>query len=168
MTEMILCLACNHENAPDSTECARCSAPLQAGKTKEIATELREEIFRRYLDQHEALQSGNIALYLAGKGQALTVPVEDRVMLGRRGTEGPQPAVDLTDYHGSLLGVSRQHAVIERNADGYSISDLDSTNGTWLNENKLAPQSPRPLRSGDALRLGDLILFVFFPDEHSP
>jgi len=38
--------------------------------------------------------------------------------------------------------------------------DLDSTNGSFLNGQKLQPRQPQPLKTGDELRLGKLILRV--------
>lgn len=48
--------------------------------------------------------------------------------------------------------VSRLHAVIERLAGGWTIRDLDSTNGTWVNGRRLSGE--RPLRNGDDVRVG--------------
>ncbi len=47
--------------------------------------------------------------------------------------------------------VSRRHAVITADADGYSVRDLDSANGTWLNGVRVT--SAR-LSAGDTLRIG--------------
>ena len=46
--------------------------------------------------------------------------------------------------------ISRVHAVLERQADGaYALRDLNSTNGTTLNDD------PRPVSTDVAVRLGD-------------
>jgi diguanylate cyclase (GGDEF)-like protein len=51
--------------------------------------------------------------------------------------------------------VSRTHAQVARQPDGgYLVSDLKSTNGTYLND---VPLTTGPLRSGDALRVGDTV-----------
>lgn len=39
--------------------------------------------------------------------------------------------------------------------NGYQITDLGSTNGTFVNEQRLAPNSPRPLYAGDVIRIGN-------------
>jgi pSer/pThr/pTyr-binding forkhead associated (FHA) protein len=36
--------------------------------------------------------------------------------------------------------------------------DMDSTNGTLVNGQKLAPRQPHPLHDGDTIQLGKLIL----------
>ncbi len=49
------------------------------------------------------------------------------------------------------LAVSSHHAEIVRDADGYSIIDIASTNGTWLGDRRIARHS---LTAGDVLLLG--------------
>jgi len=43
--------------------------------------------------------------------------------------------------------------VLERLAAGWSVSDLDSTNGTLVNGEPL--RQPRPLYPGDEIEVGD-------------
>ncbi len=38
--------------------------------------------------------------------------------------------------------------------NGYQITDLNSTNGTFINEQRLTPNLARPLYSGDVIRIG--------------
>src|SRR6516164_1633659 len=50
--------------------------------------------------------------------------------------------------------VSRRHACIEGDADGYFVADLQSTNGTFIND---APVDSCLLKDGDYLRVGNCI-----------
>jgi diguanylate cyclase (GGDEF)-like protein len=50
--------------------------------------------------------------------------------------------------------VSRRHAVFQPEGDGYSVSDLQSTNGTSVNK---VPISQCKLKDGDDLRIGNCI-----------
>ncbi len=50
--------------------------------------------------------------------------------------------------------VSGHHARLVITAEGYRIIDLDSTNGTFLNGERLPPRAARNLVLGDTLRLG--------------
>ncbi len=52
--------------------------------------------------------------------------------------------------------VSRRHAQIVRQASGLYVQDLDSQNGTLLNGKPLL--APAPLRAGDVLQVGELVL----------
>src|SRR6266567_3381097 len=54
--------------------------------------------------------------------------------------------------------VSFHHAEIRPGGQGYSIIDLRSTNGTFVNEQQLIPGMPRQLNQGDAIRIGDTTL----------
>ena len=54
--------------------------------------------------------------------------------------------------------VSREHAEILHNEDQYVIRDLASRNGTYVNENRLAPQEPHMLCNGDVVRVCDVTL----------
>ncbi len=51
--------------------------------------------------------------------------------------------------------VSRTHARLTAQADGYLVEDLMSTNGTYINGQRLT--APRLLRVGDILGLGDTV-----------
>ncbi|MDQ4091232.1 MAG: FHA domain-containing protein [Actinomycetota bacterium] len=51
------------------------------------------------------------------------------------------------------LAVSRRHAILERLAAGWSVSDLNSTNGTLVNGDALT--QPRPLYPGDEIEVGE-------------
>jgi len=53
--------------------------------------------------------------------------------------------------------VSRKHAVIALTPEGYVITDLDSGNGTFVNDERV---KTRKLQDGDRVRLGDRA-FVF-------
>lgn len=52
--------------------------------------------------------------------------------------------------------VSRKHAVVKRVDRGYSITDENSTNGTFINDNKLKPNKPHLLQNGEKVRIGDV------------
>lgn len=51
--------------------------------------------------------------------------------------------------------VSRRHARIEHDGRNYLVVDLNSTNGTYLNDLKLLPDVPEVLTKDSTLRIGD-------------
>ena len=82
----------------------------------------------------------------------LKFPLRDDALLGR----SSECDVQLLDTE-----LSRQHARIRRNDDAsYAIEDLDSQNGTYLNDRRIA--GPAPLGDGDMIRLGSHT-FAFNP-----
>jgi len=55
---------------------------------------------------------------------------------------------------------SSHHAQILCDGQGYLLTDMGSTNGTFVNEQRLVPNVPRLLHAGDTIRIGDT-RFVF-------
>ncbi len=64
---------------------------------------------------------------------------------------------DLAGLRGSEY-ISRQHAKIYPQNGQWFVADLDSTNGTFLNNNRVT--QPMPLRDGDTVALGIVKLLV--------
>jgi len=52
------------------------------------------------------------------------------------------------------LDVSRRHGEIRQIGSGYRLYDKDSTNGTFVNDEQIAPGGHQDLRSGDKVRFG--------------
>ena len=50
---------------------------------------------------------------------------------------------------------SSRHAEIRAANNGYTITDMGSTNGTFVNEQQLRPNEPHSLNTGDTIRIGD-------------
>ena len=82
---------------------------------------------------------------LAGKSEFL-VGREDPV-------SNIYPDIDLTAHKGEEHGVSL-HAKIYAQGSQYLIEDLNSTNSTYLNRQKLAAKTPTPIKDGDEVRFG--------------
>lgn len=80
-----------------------------------------------------------------------------QVSIGRQSrTRGIHPDIDLLGPPEDP-GVSHLHALLLAQDDGsWSIVDLDSANGTILNDepNPLRPNAPRPLADGDRVYVG--------------
>src|ERR1051326_2269296 len=65
------------------------------------------------------------------------------------------PEVDLSRFDPQTK-VSRRHARIWREGETFMVVDLGSVNGTVVNDViRLEPRQPRPLDSGDRIRLGE-------------
>jgi pSer/pThr/pTyr-binding forkhead associated (FHA) protein len=59
----------------------------------------------------------------------------------------------------SDLGVSKHHAELRRAPSGsYSIIDLGSHNGTYVNGTRISQQEPRELQEGDLITIGHATL----------
>jgi serine/threonine protein kinase len=86
-------------------------------------------------------------------GETLQID-RDQIVIGRAGTN--DVVVDYPD-------VSRQHASILKTDDGYLLKDLRSTNGTYLNDERVLAEVL--LHEGDEIRLGSTVRFVFEADD---
>jgi hypothetical protein len=75
---------------------------------------------------------------------------------------GLKPDIDLTRFDAFGHGVSRQHALLEKTSSGLMITDLSSMNGTFIGEKMLSPMLPTPLQNDSIVRIGSLIVRVFF------
>jgi pSer/pThr/pTyr-binding forkhead associated (FHA) protein len=70
--------------------------------------------------------------------------------------------VDLTAFGAVEFGVSRLHAAIDIQDEAVFVTDLGSTNGTYLNAVRLSPGEPRIVCNGDEICLGNLITHLYF------
>jgi pSer/pThr/pTyr-binding forkhead associated (FHA) protein len=83
------------------------------------------------------------------------------IHIGKPNTRIP-PDIDVSHLPNSKL-VSRVHAHILVEGQNYSIEDLGSANGTYLNHRLLTPLTLYDLRQGDRIDLGkkDKVTFLF-------
>ena len=88
-------------------------------------------------------------------GQAVLPLTTDRVSIGRSRSNQVCLASN---------SVSREHCLIEREADRFSLTDLDSRHGTFVNG---IPVKKRALDHGDQVRIGDCT-FVFLLRDQEP
>lgn len=79
----------------------------------------------------------------------------DSCLLGRHSDQ-----VELNDHT-----VSRRHAMLERNGGGWRVSDLGSSNGTYVNGERV--DGDQALSDGDQLKIGGTLL-VFRDQEATP
>ncbi|GFE64085.1 FHA domain-containing protein [Litoreibacter roseus] len=79
--------------------------------------------------------------------------VGQRISIGR----GSANAVILND-----VSISRVHAELHRNRDGgYSVTDMDSLNGTFINGRQV--RGTLPVRAGDTLKFGEISTKLVLP-----
>jgi hypothetical protein len=106
-------------------------------------------------------QVGELVLIVRGMVERIMIRQHNEVKLGR--FEPPAPnELDLTPYGASDRGVSRFHARIHLENDQLFITDMNSTNGTYIGGVKVAPDTPTLLRKGDELVIGRLPIQVMF------
>jgi pSer/pThr/pTyr-binding forkhead associated (FHA) protein len=113
-----------------------------------------------------SIDTNTILLYVDQAEVPLVVSITDgSITLGRHsGLKTIQPMVDLSPYGAHLVGVSRFHASIQRNADRITVKDLGSANGTTLNGKRLQPNIEYPVNPNELILLAGLPIRVVFKD----
>lgn len=162
MDDALICPVCQRRNRSDELKCAFCGETLRRPfmlVKPEKPVEHTEQGHLEYLLHH---YYDALILYIAGQKQSLVLEHAEQVILGRQIEPQNAPVIDLVDYGAHNLGVSRQHACISHSDQRYFIHDLQSANGTFVNEKRLEPEEPCQLHNGDLVRLGQLLLFVYF------
>ena len=90
----------------------------------------------------------------ANKGSRYLI-AQERVSVGR----SPESEIFLDD-----VTVSRSHALIERTDAGFSLTDLGSLNGTYINNQSL---KSTPLKCGDEIQIGKFHLIFISARNHN-
>lgn len=112
-----------------------------------------------------ATLGGNREIILVIRGMVERVVLKENkpVSLGRSDMKTRfVPDIDLTPYGALDRGVSREHSRLHMDGDHLYITDLDSTNGTFLAGTRLEPHTPTLIRKGDELLLGRLAVQILF------
>lgn len=172
------CSNCGHQNRAGVVFCENCGASL-IGKmpldTKSLDSSTEEEKSQLGVDERiitDAKVQGiatfeegtSLRLGIEGSTEVLTFKPKGETIFGRRDpATGAMPDIDLTPFAGYRMGVSRRHAAI-RHAEGQTLAlwDLGSSNGTFLNGQRLNAHRPYRLRDGDEIRLGQMVIHVYF------
>lgn len=148
--------------------CRACGMILFDPRTSTVHIRVNPELIRlrrRPGETHELLALGKHTLHLQIRGLSERIVFEEgtSVVLGRTDLNSPDMArFDLTRFGGHERGVSREHCVISyRNAQFY-VTDLNSSNGTFVNRKRLAANQACLLNDGDELTLGTLNMTLRF------
>jgi diguanylate cyclase (GGDEF)-like protein len=112
----------------------------------------------RHSGESTVVTYGNTALAVRPEDDGAQLVVIFGAELGKRIDLGPRPveigrapSCDVPIDHES---VSRRHARVLKKGDGYWVEDLGSTNGTFVNDGRVAA---RDLAQGDQLKIGRTI-----------
>jgi hypothetical protein len=98
-------------------------------------------------------------LIVVASGVALPLPNTAQAIIGRGDpVSNFFPEIDLNPYGAIDNGVGRRHIRLFVQGGQMLIEDMDSTNGTLLNSQKLTARQPQPLRDGDQISVGKLLL----------
>jgi len=95
---------------------------------------------------------GGALLEVSGEGQSGQIRVDGEVVFGRRADAGVR---GLEDRY-----MSSRHARLHVERGQLWVTDLDSKNRTFVNDEALTPHQPRVASVGDAIRMGTTTMRV--------
>ena len=137
-----------------------------AQRTLEKPRQLVQQMSRR-VTKREGVEVGAVAkgpkhgLVLAGfdgRGNRVCIELSPARFAGQRLGLSLGRHPDLVDEIVADQNVSRRHLRIAAAGDQFYVEDLNSSNGTFLNEQRLSPFEPTRLDYGAKVALGDLVL----------
>lgn len=100
-------------------------------------------------------------IFMAQHALVLDVTQDKIIILGRKDADSVRPIdVDFAPFNGSQSGISREHAYFEFTPDGLTLVDNGSTNGTYINGQRIPSHVPYPIHDRDQVTLGHLIFKV--------
>ncbi|MBZ0286446.1 MAG: FHA domain-containing protein [Anaerolineae bacterium] len=161
------CPHCGKSNQKQEVVCYACGQllepPVSEFETRTLA-ETNDLAYSQDFFGYDSL----LMLQVRGADTPFTVhpqKSDHELVIGRITTgSAVVPDIDVGPFGGDKLGVSRLHLTIryEANTHTLSVFDLGSSNGSYINGQRLHPHEVRVLRDGDELRLGKLVLTVRF------
>lgn len=158
-----------HKDTGSSAPATPIASPFNRDPNKPDTAVLASNQMQRRIGQakgaHGTVSFGQheIILVIRGMVERLMIPEGKMVLLGRGDPQTRfQPDVDLTPYGALDRGVSREHARLHIEDGRLYVTDLDSTNGTFLGGKQLEAHKPTLIGKGDELLLGRLAVQVMF------
>lgn len=163
------CPYCGYENREGLLFCEDCgqglAGPIAAPTlpTRNLGETSTELSAKATWGTASLSKTSAVVVHIRDETEPIILELADQLIIGRTDTSSPrQPQIDLTPYGALEKGVSRIHAAIERSDDVLTIVDMGSSNGTFLNGQRLLADQPRVLRDGDEIRFGKLVAHVYF------
>ena len=154
MSQGFFCPHCQLINQENAEVCVHCGFKFKGFKPQSSTTVNVGHISHpevapldRCTKVMPQLAKGDFALFIMDEEEPILLNNIDKVILGRD-SEGLQGGtLDLDEYKPFELGVSRKHVQITWDNDGYWVEDLRSTNGTWLNRERIAAGVPEKIET---------------------
>jgi len=146
----LTCPNCAARVKPDDLICFTCGANLPRLRARDDDSPAASTVMQEYLRPQDRAKSISPAvLRLSFPTGNVDVPAGTTLLLGRDPAESLVAAA-FADFE----NVSRRHATIMMDDSGHaSIRDEDSTNGTFVNGDRVLPGISVRLADGDIVRL---------------
>jgi pSer/pThr/pTyr-binding forkhead associated (FHA) protein len=169
---MQICGFCRTQNMEGIFYCEECGTPLfgkaRPNQTVDISsTQTLEdvpEVLKKSSVVGTTVLKSNTRVVLRIREYNHDIALdENETIMGRADVNATkQPDVDLTNFGAVDKGISRCHAAFQRKDTILALIDLNSTNGTFVNGNRLTPNQAHIIRDGDEVRFGKLVTHIYF------
>ena len=163
----VVCPSCGADNLPGTLFCVQCGTYLPSGgplRTEPLPEQEEGRPARPRSegeDAEAAKKAINIEVEVLNTGRKVLLSADREILVGRLdAAHGIFPELDMTTDGGLEQGVSRRHARIYTRDGTCFVEDLDSTNGTFLNDERVTPYLPYAFRDGDMLMFGTMRIKV--------
>ncbi|MCS6870471.1 MAG: FHA domain-containing protein [Anaerolineae bacterium] len=158
----LICTRCGQTVRVGELVCPNCGlAMVSSGETHRI-DDAGNVVPTGPQQTGEAIVNEEKPIVFEVDGKVLNLTIKETLIVGRRAAGEQAPDVDLSPFGAEEHGVSRRHLQLKRRGSLIYVTDLHSTNHTYLNGRRLIPEGDRLLRSGDEIRLGRLRIRVRF------
>jgi len=172
----LFCPVCKRKNKRDSLVCSYCGTSLRElfinaanATTRNTENPIHGPADAGELALDALTPAEGIAIYVTGTAKPVFIRSEKEIIIGRKTEETASEFIlDFSELDGFQMGLSRRHAVIRQVESGYEVVDLSSTNGTWLNDERLVPNKPYPLPNRSQIRAGRLRFLVLYRSTSEP
>lgn len=159
---MSVCRFCGQENRTGTLYCAYCSQELPQVNLTVPVNPFETQPARLNLPTNAHASGLTLQVATDNGLKSISLPAGHPIVLGRSDPESPnQPDLDLSAFGALEEGVSRRHAVIDFLEDTARVTDLGSSNGTYINGKQLSANRPHIVNHGDEIRLGKLVLIIY-------
>jgi len=174
------CSVCGYANRPGLLACENCGSLLtinansrqatrdlvkDGGSLNKISDDV-DDYAHTQLKTSEYQPGMGLHLFIEDIEEPVTISpqqLQAQVVIGRHDPITQQsPPVDLDEYAAYRQGVSRKHSALQIINGSLMVSDLGSSNGTFLNDSRLPMRQPQVIVDGDEIRVGQVTIVVRF------
>ena len=148
------CPQCGHENPLNANFCSSCGADLERGPdhntTVSVTVPIESQAEEVRVDLEDLPPGVGMLVVTRGPNSGSRFALDEPLVTAGR---HPDSIIFLDD-----ITVSRRHAEVRKGADGYTVADVGSLNGTYLNRQRV---EEAVLHDGDELQIGTFkLLFL--------
>lgn len=141
-----LCIMCKGGVARTMEQVEQPKVQNRTNRQEHIWTQVEESAIRG-VSNHKPIESAQLVSMDAGVSMTVQINKSECVI-------GKNPnAVDVVISFNKMI--SRVHCKISTQKNVFYLTDLDSANGTYVNQRKLVPNQPVPIKNGDLIRLAN-------------